>query len=471
MTGRAARKAPHGPLLGVPAPPAIPVAMASPFMSIDNFKHISGVAARYLSEIGISSEVAEASGIRMDRLVYKAMADADADASLSTAEKNRMTVEIVAGFMKGVSLKDPAPAVEAEGDIRPTAGDPYVEFRKSLERPGTRVGSDAATAGAPPGHYGSEADYIIQRSVSVKKRTVSRFVLVSGRDRHWVSHPSRFRFTVDMASGGSAVRNIRSVAATRLIIPREIVEEASVTNVPKSRFDKPFGLHHPYLILTIDELQGVYHATNAESRTAFAHFVFDKEHVTPSGRGYIHLVPMQEESKTFDITPLSSMDKLTLGVKTPFGDPLNSSVDVAGVLRMDWNNQVNMNTQLIMVTTVDYFDRNEFYPGDFVRFDGFLTKPGAPLDSFVNRYSGHEIVETGAPNPDGYVQGFYIRAPGSFNPATGTFEVDTGLMSDLMAYTGGLVGAPLASICVAINSSLQITVSLKLGVEEDDFKV
>lgn len=443
-----------------------------PFMSLQNYKMLRDVATKYLAELGISVELAERAGVRMDRLLYKAMDDSDYD-HLTTVQKNRMALEVVVGFVRGVADDANArmqPKAMEVPDAGPLCPDPFKEYRAAMVESEMSTGSayGAFRPDVLPGAFDSSAS--AEPPVSPPKRLVKRYVLINGHDRDWETQPNRFSFSVGLGSGD--IKSIRSVAATRLILPGEIEEEATMGNVPKTRFEKPFGVRYPYVVLAIDEIQNTYRSSNAVSRGAFAHFVFDRQHSSPNGRGYVHLIPIQNESRSFDINPMSNLDRMTVRVTTPGGELLNSSRDDARVLRMDWNNQVNMNDSLVMVTTVDYFDRNEFFTGDTVRFSGFES--GYPLlDDYVNRYNGHDVVEIGTANVDGFTTTFYIQAPGAFNPSTGAFDVNRAITDDLMSYITSLdyAGSPPDKLCVAMNASLQVAVSFEVTVEEDDVRM
>lgn len=506
-------------------------------MSVANYESLMRVLNKYMSERGVSEEEA---GIRLNRLVYKTMYDVDREnPTIDTYRKNRMTVEVAAAFVSNVAnstarfadkrFPPMAANCDPDGRARPVRdspigdidrriadleasrgdvdlGDPYQDFqnalRKSIDQTGStqaalrpdliglrnNIGTPCdeldsvgglfgdASVGVGSGADGPGAGGGADLSSDAPKRIVRKYLMINGYDRSWNSFPQRFAFTVNLANNDAGFKDIRSIAATRLIIPREIVEEKTLTNLPKTRFEQPFNLQYPYLILKITDFQSVYKASNAASQSAFCHFVYENHYTSPNGRGYIHLLPAQNEALEFHINPLSTLQQMDLSVRRPSGALLNSSRDQSKVLRMDWNNQVNMNQQLIMVTLKDFFDRNEFFQGDTVRFTGFSISSSltsAALVSFINREQGHEILEFGTPNSDGYVRTFYIRVPGAFNAATGLFDIDTAGTNELMAYINGIdyTNAPPDSVALVINASLQVAVSFEIKVEEDDVTV
>lgn len=499
------------------------------FMSVANYENLMRVLNKYMRDKGVSPEDA---GVRLNRLVYKTMTDVDRDhPTADPYEKNRMTAEVAAAFVANVArsqarhadrrfpppnncapdqrtacrVDDPAWRAEASrSDV--DIGDPYMDFQRALQESIERTGSTHAAlrpdlvglrnnigtpcdppdsvgglfgdagAGAGSGADGAGDDGGGLLSSPAPKRVVRRYLMINGYDRNWNSFPQRFAFTVNLSNRDATFKDIRSIAATRLIIPREIAEEKTLTNVPKTRFEQPFNLQYPYLILKIAEFQSVYKGSNSASQNAFCHFVYDSHYTGHNGRGYIHMRPAQNEALEFHINPLATLQQMDLSVQRPSGALLNASRDQSKVLRMDWNNQVNMNQELIMVTLKEFFDRNEFFQGDTVRFNSFAVPSSitsASLESFVNREQGHEILEFGTPNSDGYVRSFYIRVPGAFNPATGLFDTDTAATTELMNYIGGIDydNSPPDSVALVINASLQVAVSFEIKVEEDDVTV
>ncbi len=474
-------------------------------MSVANYGTLMRVLEKYMHDQGVS---AESAGVRLNRLVYKTMIDVDADnPTADSYTKNRMTVEVVAAFVanvakseqengrRGIPDMDRRVAEMAASRSDVDIGDPYRDFQRAIQSSVDKTGSSHAAlrpdlAGLRK-NIGSPCDDGIGSGIGNdatapsndvillppgRKRVVRRFLLVNGYDRNWNSFPFRFAFTVSLANNDASFKDIRSIAATRLIIPREIVEEKTLTSVPKTRFEQPFNLQYPYLILRIAEFQSVYKASNTASQSAFCHFVYKNHYTSPSGRGYVHLVPAQKEALEFYINPLASLQQMDISIQRPSGALLNTSRDQSRVLRMDWNNQVNMNRQLIMVTLKDFFDRNEFFAGDTVQFKGFdipSSLTAASLVSFVNRDEGHDILEFGTPNADGYVRTFYIRVPGTFNPSSGLFDVDTSATEELMTYINGIDydNSPPDNIALVINASLQASLAFEIRVEEEDVTV
>ena len=98
----------------------------------------------------------------------------------------------------------------------------------------------------------------------------------------------------------------------------------------------------PYIVLKIDEIEGLYSGTNKNIDKAFAHLLWDKDNSSEVGlsidynqtfsrqlkRGYCLMAPLGFEKKTFYPSPLSSLNSLTLNLMTPKGLDINNHPDV-----------------------------------------------------------------------------------------------------------------------------------------------
>lgn len=334
---------------------------------------------------------------------------------------------------------------------------------------------------------------------SEKKRIVERYLMVNGFNRDFVIYKNRFEFQVNLNTNDSTFSDIRSIAAAKLIIPREIMEERTLTNVPNMNYNHRFGLRHQYLILQFEEFQNVYRSPSLPSSKAFAHFVFDSSHTTPFGRDYIVLVPVMHEELRFNTNVYTQLSTMMLSIRQPSGALLNKSQDDYRLFKMDYD---QTNSKHLNVRLGRYFSKNEFYVGDVVRFTGFRARyhigpnpndyyspPGATdLESFVNREEGHDILEVIDATASGYYSSFYIQAPGEFDTGTGLLDVRLDLVDGDPTRSPQSVlfevnqnttfpkslAAPDAQVFEmgkCVNLSLQVAIAFKIKIEEDDVTV
>lgn len=308
---------------------------------------------------------------------------------------------------------------------------------------------------------------------------IDKFLSINGFDRNWTAEPKRFHFKVDFNFGDNSIqqrfRNIKSIKASRVIIPLEIEEQRTIHNVPKSAFNFDFSMSYPYLLLNIDEFNDVYDGTNQNARNCFCHLVYDKCFRSKNGRGYIILNTIQQERKVFHPTPLSSLSKMNVSIRKPNGELLNQSRDNYNIFMVEYD---AYNKQYFKIVTDKYYDKNEFFRGDTVRFTdyqavnntaGMSDEAIMKLNDFINRPEGHEIVEVGQANDSGFYRNFYITGPGYFDTTAGSFVLDSAIVSNLMTYNASIDFNTFTGYNGSImNTSLQVSLTFKLQVVATD---
>ena len=195
------------------------------------------------------------------------------------------------------------------------------------------------------------------------------------------------------------------------------------------------------------------------------------------------LRPAQDERRTYP-TPLATLPDLTLVLKKPNGTMFNNSSDSSTV---SWLQYEPNNRLFIKIVVDQFFDRNEYWVGDYVRLSGLklsLAPPPASsssgtgtqvqttgslsaLEMYVNRAEGFEIVQLGPSNDQGFFNSFYVLAPGVLDQTRGTVIVDAVLLSVVQAL-GSAPGDPSATVTVSspaslLNASLQAVVTMRVG--------
>lgn len=262
----------------------------------------------------------------------------------------------------------------------------------------------------------------------------TKYISISGTDRDSKLYPFRFSYKVEL--GPHKFRNIHSIQLTRLIIPTEIHRKANQETQMKANFVHEFGLSFPYISVNIDEINGLYEGSNDNVRKCSCIFLYDSMFKSHNGRGYTVLKPIQDEIKYYIPAPLGSLPVLNISVRKPNGTLFNSSVDDYNIQKLDYNEtSYRLYLQVILEK---YFDVNEFFTGDIIVFRDFKLKSTGQdessiqkFDDFMNRSEGHEVVEVGAANQNGFCRSFFIFAPAEFSPLTGKLELNTELIDVL----------------------------------------
>ena len=285
---------------------------------------------------------------------------------------------------------------------------------------------------------------------------LDKYVTMAGFDRNWEVDKSRYAYTVNVA--GSSFKNVVAMAVKCVIIPASSYMERNST----------LTFSHPYLLLNIDNMQ-MYEGTNDAIRRCFTVLKYDKAYRTHNGRGYIVMLPVQDEVKTFHPAPMPLLHNLNLSLRKPNGVLVSNALDDYRIMKLEYD---AVNRMYIKVVVNKYFDKNEFFPGDSVYFrkcevDSLHSLPSLPnlhnlhnLLNFLNRPEGHDVTELGQPNDNHFYRTFYILAPGVLDQDEGKITLDT----DIITLVQTLSDANSSVTGGIVNASLQLVVSMRITV-------
>lgn len=384
---------------------------------------------------------------------------------LSELEKKRDDIEV-----KDLTFQTSDRLAQDANTITKMVNEPK-DLYSITQKTNTKVEDELSKMKVATGNISGRGDFITPQINQMI--LIDKYMAINGFDRNWIIEKNRFSFKVDFNYGENSIqqryRNIRSIEATRVIIPMEIQEIHSIINVPKTHYNYEFSFSYPYLMLFIDEFNDVYDGTNDNIRRCFCQLVFDKCYKSPNGRGYIILNPIQKERKVFHPTPLSSLSRMSLSLRKPNGELFNNSKDDYKVFKVEYELR---NKQCLKIVTNIYFDRNEFYKGDIVMIRDFAITAATSdmnadainsLNDYINRQEGHEIVEMGQANDRGYYRTYYINAPGAFDINIGEFVLNTNAISNLNMYNDTIDFSSWTGINGSIlNTSLQCSATFKV---------
>lgn len=306
------------------------------------------------------------------------------------------------------------------------------------------------------------------------RKIVKKYITMNGFDREWTVQKKRCSFSINLNNFATTYRNIATIRMTKLIIPNEIIEHRSLLNMPKFQHHHDQKLAYPYLCLQVDEISDVCDGVNQAVQKSFAQFVYESSYKCPNGRGYVILEPAQKETKVYYPQCLSSLQRLTFSITKPNGTLFNNNNDDYNIHKAEYELYNNL---YIKIITDKYFDKNEFYIGDHIQLTGFTMykPPSAPptlnpgdFDSmarFVCRAQGHEIVQLGDANENGFYRSFYVLGPCIMDQSIGKLVIDKNLVDSLKEYN--MVTCPHSQGQI-INLSLQITISMTVGIDVAD---
>ncbi len=325
---------------------------------------------------------------------------------------------------------------------------------------------------------------IAQPEKSMKRTS---YMMFNGYDREWTEYPRRYEFVLNTDELTHTLRNITEVAFTRLILPLEVVRRTEATT------QVAYGLSHPYIMLYVDELGDVYNGPDRKSSSkSFTPFVYHREYRAPNGRGYLILEPLQDEVRKFHPNPLASLPRLSIRITKPHGALYNISSDENTVTFLQYE---SINPLLLRLTVRDYFDKNEFAPGDVVLVRRFkLARPEEfvqvvhtetgqmpsaadvsayaegiiALEEFMNRDEGHEIINADNPNAAAALQTFAIYLPHKLDKTSGNMVVQRNIYNLVTAYHNYLPLIRTATPGDVINMSLQAVIAMSVKTLTSD---
>lgn len=303
---------------------------------------------------------------------------------------------------------------------------------------------------------------------------VFKHIVLNGTFRDIVADPYRFSFTTKMASQGSGhslndtYNNIYSIEVTRIVLPMEVTQTTGVVLAPKTSYHMEFSFSYPYVLLMVDDLEGVYDGNSSAVRGAFATLVYDRFYKGANGRGHIVLIPSNDDDALVFDPPLTSLKNISMKLLRPNGALYNASRDnyIAAHLSIDPAYPL-----FTRITLDKFYDRNEFWVGDTIHFSGLSLQLApdtlgisqaqvADVEDFINRAEGHDVSQLAFTNSAGFVNAFYIFGHATFNTASGEIAIIPSFIAVIEAIAKGMV--TIAKGPTIVNSSLQMTVTFKL---------
>ena len=321
------------------------------------------------------------------------------------------------------------------------------------------------------------------------------YISVNSVDRKWendTADESRYNFQVkfnassDFSGAGinTNFKNVVSVELVSAILPVDAHIESFDTRIYLNI------MKYPYLLLNIEELDGVFRGTNINNDKAFSTLVFDKFHnseilssdmisgnvsvsagktsfVNEFKRGYIRYNPAYFEKKRYYNAPLASLNKLSINLTDPRGNRFNTLGDTNTIDSVEFSDALSSigstleltatngfpNTdssahKMIKITSTKHFSNRMFRIGDRIMIKNYtLTGTGSnnsKFINFINREEGHIIINLEQERFDligdnkGQISELYIAPPGNLD--TNKENLDASTYYDSNVDTGNYVG-------------------------------
>lgn len=294
---------------------------------------------------------------------------------------------------------------------------------------------------------------------TISYREIENNLFIYSADRDWLRNnkENRYNFTVNFdpaANGQSFGPNIASQQKFKNIVRIELVKcimpgEALNVTVQRTRNNQNTNtdfqdniLNLPYVILRIAELENNNYGTDNFLDRSFGVLQFDAQwssDITYNthplyNRGYFAMIPkFLKCQKEYYPTPLSTLQKLTIDIRRPNGDPISlasDTFDIGGIIAPQTGSGVagnkfpftnilsftatNLNYNVVIpaingtaanffINTTKYFSKFQVCTGDRIQVNGY-TYPDAVLNdptygqclrtfcAWINRPEGHIVL-------------------------------------------------------------------------------
>ena len=256
----------------------------------------------------------------------------------------------------------------------------------------------------------------------------------------------------------SMYKNVVSITLTKLLLPMNDYIHDVFCNI---NCDRPTILSLPYVLVQIDEFDGIYRGTNNIVNKTFCKLIYDGYYNNTDSRGYIEFSPINNEKKEFSPNPLSSLNSLSISILKPDGTLLNNKNDMVKV------KSIELDGTKLKITTNIYFHKFDMNVMDKIiikRFNLINTDTDSyELEKFINSSDGHFIGEIGTPNTYGFTNLIYIDPPGTIDYDTGVFTIEPNIATLLLSQNNDNT--------FIVNVSMQNYMEFKIDTLEGDPKI
>jgi hypothetical protein len=320
-------------------------------------------------------------------------------------------------------------------------------------------------------------DTLIKQEDIISYRENEFNLFLYSSDRDWISNSveNRYNFSVNFdpannrpgfsysTAANIKFKNIVRIELVKVIVPTEgidILAKKSSTTAYNTDININ-ALSFPFLMLRIPELDTNNFGTNNNIDNSFGVIQYDANWIsdnTALNRGYLAMIPkFMKCQKVFYPTPLATLQKLSVQINRPDGNPVSDALDTSDVSGFLFSSQlsawpaastvttgtnyVDTSGSYIWVQTKAWFSKFHMSQGDRIVFKNVALPSsitgGAAADflAFIQRPTGHIICDVGKflpPNTvygystGGNIQGYcnYVIIRNNFgNPTTGSQSI------------------------------------------------
>jgi hypothetical protein len=335
------------------------------------------------------------------------------------------------------------------------------------------------------------------------------------------------------ASVMNIYKNVHKIELVSVIVPydyflsfsidREInnndIQNSSLINLSESDITSFFTdifqnsiVSYPYLLVHIEELNGVYDSTIDIVSKCFCKIVVGGDWTTNVFEsykkkninglpGFVMMVPSNGGERTYDQSALANINKMTIRLLNPSGQIININNDNAVIDQICYLplTESKYNKRFIIIKTKNWLTSNMFLINNIIKisnYENIYKDEDYQLninyfEKFINRDEGHTILNVGYipngsvlgedkiffdKNKDGYINLIFIQSEGYFDDIEGEWVTklgdNTNECKELVSYgfMEYLTRPELKDYTYGklINLNMQINVSFNITTIEND---
>mgnify|MGYP000240400836 CR=1 FL=1 len=269
-------------------------------------------------------------------------------------------------------------------------------------------------------------EYIIKQEDIVKYKENELNLYINSGDRDWLANKNenRYNFTINfntLNDNGNTFspaikerfRNITRMELVKTILSGESLEVTVLATGPSTTNTNRVQniLSYPYVMIRISEWTGNGYGTNLGIDNTFGLVQYDqvwKSDPAAPNFGYISMTPRYlKAQRVYQPTPLATLQKLSIQVERPDGQPLSKELDTLNISKIYLAESVISSVfsstpddqSYIYIKTSTYFSKFFVVEGDRIVFrgynidtDSYVTQAMADdFNNFINRTSGHVV--------------------------------------------------------------------------------
>jgi hypothetical protein len=306
----------------------------------------------------------------------------------------------------------------------------------------------------------------------------NNYIIINSKDRDWINSTNETPYKFSVKLGGShtdtySVTSSEYKNISYIEVNKMILNDRAITNTSNIITTKISSL--PYIQCNFKNFSRLIDGTNSTFNSSMGIFVSSLTPVIGDEYEYVSFDNQLPNGKTFQPIPLGTLNMIDLELLDPQGNLVKNNTDVLNIKSVHINNETGITkNDYLIITTNQYFDKNEFRSGDIIQcrnyefhnndFDESYT-----FNNFINTANCHIITDISKTNSDTELYNrIHIQLPSHLSRNTGNLVIDSWFSSFIIK---SLDTSPINSNKgKLINLSTQSHIVLHIDTLNKEFK-